>query len=1523
MSAKKPSKKPTTGPGKNKTLTSTPASNEPEQSGISISSAPDTAESRNLESRLDFPIVGLGASAGGLDAFKRFFAAMPDKSGIGFVLIPHLDPNHKSLMVELIARHTSLTVVEAADGMLVRPDFAYVIPPNKYMTIIDGALRLSGPVDRFQSRTSIDLFLRSLAEDKQEKAICVILSGTGAHGTLGLKAVKAAGGMAMVQNPETTEYQSMPRSAIATGLADFVLPVEQMPAALLEYVASNYVKRNESTPEEIDPMNLLHQIVALLRVRTKLDFRGYRRRMIIRRIERRMSLNNFKAISEYLSYLREHPEEVQQLSKDLLISVTSFFRDPEAWRTLENEVIAPLVRAKGADDPIRIWSTGCATGEEAHSLGILVLEQLAAQQKSCPVQIFATDIDEDTLNIARRSIYHDNISADVTPERLARFFIQLNDSTYQVSKHLRDTLTFARHDLLLDPPFSKLDVAVSRNQLIYLEPDKQKRVIELLHFALNPGGALFLGSSETIGTDGVDMFEPISAKWRIYRSIGPTRTYKLQFPTMPAEHVSGKTSTADRSQQAPRLADLAQEILLRRFGLAYVVINRNYEVMLFVGPTEDYLVQPSGPPTRNVLSLARPGLESKLRVVIQRAIREDVPQSIKDVLMEHSGVSQRVNIDVEPLKRSKQTEGLLLLSFQQQSYPTNETLTEARTREQAADNEIMSQLELELETTRDDLQSAIEELESSNEELKASNEEVLSMNEELQSANEELESSKEELQSLNEELSTINNQLQDKIQQLETTANDMTNLFNSTDISTIFLDSGSRIKRFTPAATQFFNFITTDIGRPISDIVKRFEDDTLLADVEKLLGDLTPREREVKLNDRWWVRRVVPYRTADNRIDGAVMTFVDVTERKHASDAVARRLAGIIEGTADAILSEDLDSTIRTWNKGAERVFGYTAEEAIGRSVRITMPDDRFKEWTECVTRVARGEHIEQFETERIRKDGQRVPVNLTYSPLRDNKGTIVGLSAIVRDIGVQKQAEIELRNTRQQLVADLQALQQLLNVSARLIRVDDTTAMLQETLDAAIDITSAGMGTIQMLDSASGELRIAVSHGFERPFLNFFNTVREGQAGSGKAMLERKRIVIEDVNTNETLAGTPALDVMLAAGVRSVQSTPLLSHSGQLIGIFSTYYRKPCHPADRDLRFIDLLCRQVADWIERMQAEHRVYESNRQIEAILNTASDAIITFDQPGVIQSVNLAAERMFGYAASEMIGKNISVLIPSTRSEEHDDFQERYQHTKVKHFIGTGWEVEGQRKDGSLFTLDVSVSENGHLNRFTGILRDITYRKDLERDIVAIASLEQRRIGQDLHDDCGQQLTAIGLLSDVLTNSIQNKEPDAVEIAQKLGHEMRNVIQKIRVISRGLLQAEITPQDLPVALNDLAFRLSETSGVNCIFATDNNILVQDKFRATQLFHIAQEACNNAIRHAQAKNVQIHLRVINKAIALRIRDDGIGIPEGCLKGLGMRIMQNRASLIGATLTIKAAQPHGTLVTCSLRIPEYALQS
>jgi len=968
---------------------------------------------------------------------------VPIDSGMVYMLVPHLDPRHESLMVGLLAKYTTMPVSEAVEGARVERDHVYVIPPNRYLAISDGVLRLTGPVERGAGQTAIDSFLRSLAEDQQEKAICIVLSGTGSHGTLGLKAIKDNGGMAMVQDPTTAEYDQMPRSAIDTGLADYVLPPEDMPEALLRYTG-HFFGGTVALPEPPAVPDGMTRLLALLRARHKLDFRPYRKRMLLRRIQRRMGLRHVDRLADYLTMLRAEEDELARLAKDLLISVTSFFRDPEMFEVLQTQVIPELLRDRPADSPIRVWVPGCATGEEAYSIGMLLIEQLAAAHKSYPLQIFATDLDTEALEVARRGVYPTNIQEDVSSDRLARFFAKVDERSYQVTKQLREPILFAQQNVLSDAPCSRLDLISCRNLLIYLEPDVQQKVLTLLHFALNDGGCLVLGPSESIGSHA-DLFEPLSKKWRMYRRSGLVRAERVEFPIAVGEARGGVGAPAHAAAGRPiSLKEVTENLLLEDYAPAAVLVDRNYEILYFYGATAGYLSQPSGAPTKDLTSLAPGSLAPRLRAAVHKASREGRRVSVDGVRVNRNGEEGRVNIRVRPVRAAHAGDGLLLVTFE------NEPSSQRRRREvkQADGSEsLVRALEHELKSSREELQGAIEELESSNEELKASNEEVMSMNEELQSTNEELETSKEELQSLNEELTTVNGQLQEKVADLETAQNDIANLLRSADIGTLFVAPDLTIKRFTPAVTRLFGLIATDVGRPLFDIVPRFEDPGLRGDLEAVQRTESQREKEVQAEDgRWYTRRIMPYRTVDGRIQGAVIAFSDVTVLKQAEEEL-HRAASELEGryaergeqlrgevqerqqTSDALRAErdfvsavlgtaaalvivfDPEARVVRANKACEEASGYSFEELKHRTIwdLLLLPEEA-DAVRESFVELCAGHFPNQLDNHWRHRDGSLRLIAWSNTCLLDEQGAVQYVIETGIDITQRRYAEEEAR---------------------------------------------------------------------------------------------------------------------------------------------------------------------------------------------------------------------------------------------------------------------------------------------------------------------------------------------------------------------------------------------------------------------------------------------------------------------------------------------------------------------------------
>ncbi|MDD5064259.1 MAG: chemotaxis protein CheB [Phycisphaerae bacterium] len=889
--------------------------------GLRIEKPVTSPERKPRRGKREPPIVGIGASAGGLEALEGFFRHMPSNSGMAFVVIQHLSPQHVSAMDTLLTRYTEMQVLNIEDGIRVKPNHIYLNPPDKHVVIMNGKLCLMEPKEPHGVKMPINYFLRSLAEDRGEKAICIILSGTGSDGALGLKAVKGEGGLAIAQNEKQAKFDGMPRSAIDTGLVDLVLPVERMGDELMKYSQHPYVEGGQVRTDKKSLGDYMRKIFFLIRSKAGHDFSNYKQNTILRRTERRMALHHINQISEYVHYLEQKPDEIIALHKDMLITVTNFFRDAGAFEILERKVLPELLKSKPDEGAVRVWVAGCGTGEEAYSIAILLAETMAKLKKQLEVQVFATDLDSEGIEHARIGVYPESIAADISAERLLRFFVK-EDTGYKVKKQIREMVVFAAHDLIKDPPFSKLDLVTCRNVLIYMDALLQRKILRLFDYTLNPKGVLFLGTSETIG-GLTERFEPIDAKWRIFR-------HKGTVPKARMVHSLAVFNNFKDEGQDTRGVDIkkfAERTILQSYAPPCVLVDKKYNVVYFNGRTEMYLSPPVGEPTFNVLKMARDELRYTLSTMLHKAGTQKKTVVCEGVKIKHNNGILTINLVVRPITEPAAMSGLLMVVFESKK-PLGK-LSRKKEKKTVGSNDVKPReeaLEQELQSTKECLQTTIEEMETSNEELQ-------STNEELQSTNEELETSREELQSTNEELQTMNSELQEKVEELSNANNDLNNLLGSTEIGTIFLDNGLRIKRFTPATGVFFKIISSDVGRPISDIAHNLGYDGFLEDIKQVINNLGQIDRELQTREgKSYIMRILPYRTVENVVDGVVITFLDITaqkksqERESAAKAAQVYTQAILDTVREPLVVLDENLRVVSANRSFYETFEVNRE---------------------------------------------------------------------------------------------------------------------------------------------------------------------------------------------------------------------------------------------------------------------------------------------------------------------------------------------------------------------------------------------------------------------------------------------------------------------------------------------------------------------------------------------------------------------------------------------------------------------
>jgi two-component system, chemotaxis family, CheB/CheR fusion protein len=977
---------------------------------------------KQISKPINFPIVGIGASAGGLEALEQFFGGVPRNSGLAYVVIQHLDPNHVGIMPELLQRTTTMKVFQATDYVQIKPNQVYVIPPNKSMSVLNGHLHLFAPIESRGLRLPVDYFFRSLADDQQEKSIGIILSGMGSDGSLGLKAIKEKNGIVLVQDPQTAKFDGMPKSAPNEVSVDIMDGANELPGRLVAFLKINKITLSKTGINDKSKNNL-EKIILLLRTQTGHDFSMYKNNTMYRRIERRMNVHQIDKIAAYVRFLQENPEELEILFKELLIGVTNFFRDQALWKKLKDKVLPELFKSLPNGHVIRAWVTACSTGEEVYSLAIIFQEayEKVKKEKNLTLQIFATDIDSDAIEKARKGFFNQNIIADVSPERLSTYFNK-EETGFRINTSIREMIVFAPHNVIKDPPFTKLELLFCRNLLIYMEPELQKKLMNLFHYSLNPGGVMVLGTAENENSQN-NLFIPIDAKLKIYKRLAiPVNKELLDFPDSLSHSTKKTVSDIQAVKVTENIQTLADQLLLQHFAPASVLINSEGDILYISGRTGKYLEPAAGKANLNIYAMAREGLNNELPGAIRKAKQNYNPLSLTNLKIGTNGGTQIVNVTIQVVEKPAAIKGTIMIVFTDVAGIQKRILEKPKKGTENATNR-EQELAIELQRANEDLQSTREEMQTTQEELKSTNEEMQSTNEELQSTNEELTTSKEEMQSLNEELQTVNLELQSKVTDYIVAENDMKNLLNSTGVATLFIDKRLNIRRYTEPLSKIFKIRQTDVGRPFTDLVSNLNYPEMKKDALEVIRTLVFKEVAITTHDKtWFTVRIIPYRTLDDRIDGLVITFIDFTEAKNLEAKQNKTEKIIEEGEKNyrelltllevGVVVHAADTSIIMNNPKAEELLGLNERQMKG----IIAADSKWRFLDENNKPLK----LEEYPVNKILKDGKPIKnytmgikrpttndtirVSVNGSPIFDDNGKLFKIVISFIDITAKKE---------------------------------------------------------------------------------------------------------------------------------------------------------------------------------------------------------------------------------------------------------------------------------------------------------------------------------------------------------------------------------------------------------------------------------------------------------------------------------------------------------------------------------------
>jgi two-component system, chemotaxis family, CheB/CheR fusion protein len=1441
-------------------------------------------------------VVGIGASAGGLSAIKEFFKRVPTDSGLAFVVVVHLSPEHESHLADLLQTHVSMPVRQVSETMALEPNQVYVIPPGANLNAIDTHLRLSDLEESRRDRAPIDHFFRTLASTHDGHAVAVVLTGTGSDGTVGVREIKAKGGLTIVQDPNEAEYDGMPQSAIATGLIDLVLPLAEIPDAILRFALTEPNVPVFSDDERVDQdlEHLLQKVFALLRTRTSRDFSRYKRNTVTRRIQRRMQMHQIEELHDYVERLRGDADEAHALADDLLITVTNFFRDAQVFTRVGTEVLSKLFEGKDASDVIRVWCVGCATGEEAYTLAILLMEEAERHDEPPKIQIFASDLHDRSLKQARDGFYPSDIETDVSKERLERFFLKENGG-YRIRKELREHVVFAPHNLLSDAPFSRIDLITCRNVLIYLQRDVQKDVAELFHYALKPNGYLLLGMSETLGT--TDLFLMEHKPHCLYRRRSGT-ALEPRLPIFPTHHRSTpRREQGDGRENEPAGFGTLHQRMVERYAPPSMLVNSDDRIVHLSEHAGRYLVHPGGEITASVYKLIRDELRIELRSLLHAARQSQKPIRSTPVSVEFDGETQPVVIDVRPAPEMAH-EGFALVIFDERVDDDAagcgvQLAGNGAPRSMSTDGDAniagATDLRAELDLTKQRLQAIIEKYETSQEEMKAYNEELQSAIEELRSTMEELETSKEELQSMNEELQTVNQENRHKVEELGQLSGDLQNLLTATDIATLFLDRSLRILRFTPRLSELFNIRTTDRGRPISDLTSDLGYEDLENDARSVLERLTTVERGVSDGSgRCYLTRVHPYRSSDDRIDGVVITFIDITSRKVAEFALeeARHYSeSIVETLHEPLLVLTPDLHVKTVNQAFYDSFRVQHKATIGRKIY----DLGNGQWdipelhTLLEEVLPDSEVFYDYEVRHTFEDiGERVML-LNARRLDHMQLILLG----IRDITDRKHAEEALRESEDRF--------------RLLVHGPSEYAHLMLTPDGEISMWTDG--AVRLFGYQSDE---ALGHHARMLF-------NDADQAAGILESELEAAAREGTADNECCMARKDGTAFWASGA----ITALYQDGGTLRGF----------------------AKVLRDNSKRKASEDALRDSEERFRAVADLVPDLLWRADSAGERTWGNSRWMEYTGQSPEEAMGDGWADTI---HAEDRDDAIARYRDSIAT--LNPLWQEYRIRNAGGEYrwflTEAVPVIDGDDSTRWYGSSNDINDQRsardtleervaertravrELSRRLTMAEQEERRRISQILHDDLQQLLYGIDMRMGIVQRKTPEAAPGLPEDILQVRSWISQAITTTRQLTVDLSPPILANEGLVDAMEWLQRQMHDLHGIEVLLEPVGEINVADEDVRVLLFQIVRELLFNVKKHAAVDHATVRLECLDGLNVITVIDEGRGFDMQRLsslpkeaRGFGLFSIEERMRLLGGHVTI-VSQP-GTGTTVSVHLP------